>query len=99
MTQSHDPTSGANLPSDPLPPAVDWADPIQVRAWLDAARTTVDDLAALAREGSRRFKHRVLSRPERRRKTRETERALDSLFEAAFAGLPASPPERGDTGA
>ena len=98
MTQSHDPSSGANLPSNPLPPPVDWADPTQVRAWLDAARTTFDDLAALAREGSRRFKHRVLSRPERRRKTRETERALDSLFEAALAGLPASPPEQGDDG-
>src|SRR4051812_46510306 len=78
-------------PSPRSPHPVHWADPAQPRPWLDDARAPFDAPAAPAREGSRRFKHRVLSRPERRRHTRDAESTLLSLFDAAFAGLPLSP--------
>jgi hypothetical protein len=42
-----------------------------------------DDLAALAREGGRRLVHRVLSRSELRRQTREAERSLRGLLAQA----------------
>jgi hypothetical protein len=66
---------------------VRWSDPVDVNAWLGAVRASFDDLAALSWEGSVRAKHRVLSRAELRRQTREAERSLVSLFEAADAGL------------
>jgi len=102
-----DPSPPAHPPQEPegFPPSrrsilpVHWADPTEARAWLTAARATVDDLTALAREGSRRLKHHVLSRAERRRRTRETESALLALFEAALADLTASPPDQGERGA
>src|SRR5262249_40436560 len=59
---------------------VDWPDPAEARAWLDVAYANATDLAALAREGSRRLKRRVLSRAELRRQTRELERTLLALF-------------------
>jgi hypothetical protein len=85
----------AHLPWEPQgsPPSrrsfrpVRWADPADVRAWLSAARTGFADLAALAREGSRRLKHRTLSRAELRRQRRDAERSLLALFDAANAGL------------
>jgi hypothetical protein len=66
---------------------VRWADPADIRAWLDAAQLLFEELAALTREGSRRLKHRVMSRAELRRQRREAERALAALLEAAEAGL------------
>jgi hypothetical protein len=71
-----------------------WADPADVRAWLDQGLASVADLAAVAREGSRRLKRRVLSRAELRRQARAAERSLRVLFAAAAAGLPAV---KGDT--
>ena len=82
---------GSSPSSRSIPP-VHWADPTEARAWLNDARATVDDLAALAREGSRRLKHCVLSRAERRRRTREIETALLALFEAALAGIDTDAP-------
>ena len=76
---------------------VRWNDPEDVRSWLSSARTHVADLAAIAREGARRGKHRVLSRSERRRQARAAVHALRALFDAADAGL-LFPPSEGDRG-
>src|SRR4051812_21967178 len=90
-----DASPAAHTPQEPLgsPPSprsrrpLHWADPAQARAWLADARATAADLAAAAREGSRRRKRRVLSRAEIRRQAHDAERALLSLFDAAEAGL------------
>jgi hypothetical protein len=89
------PSPTAHIPQEPQgsPPSprsfrpVRWSDPADARAWLGAARASVADLAALAREGSRRGRHRVLSRAELRRQARDLERALLALFDRADAGL------------
>jgi hypothetical protein len=75
-----------------------WDDPEDARAWLARARIHVADLAALAREGARPSKHRVLSRSERSRQTRAAMQSLSMLFDAADAGLLFPPPRRGDRG-
>jgi hypothetical protein len=54
---------------------------------LSEVQLVVDDLAAAARDGSRRAKHRVLSRAERRRQARTAQLKLAALLEAAAAGL------------
>jgi len=55
-----------------------------------SGREAFGDVAALAREGTRRLKHHVLSRAERRRQLREVEDLILGLFEDAHAGLPAA---------
>ena len=85
MKSSHTPPPGANSP----PTSFDWTNPILLRAWLTAIRDAGDDLAALSWEGTRRVRGRVLSRYERRRRTREAEAALRGLITAAEAVLPA----------
>lgn len=72
-----------------------WADPADARAWLNQVRASFGDLAAAAREGSRRFKHRVLSRAELRRQRRAAERSLGALLDAAQAGLAGPEPVKG----
>jgi hypothetical protein len=74
-------------PSPRSVPPLRWADPAHARAWLSQVSLVVDDLAAAARDGSRRAKHRVLSRAERRRQARTAELKLAALLEAAAAGL------------
>jgi hypothetical protein len=74
-----------------------WDDRKDARVWLDRVRTRVDDLAAVAREGARQSKHRVLSRSERSRQASTAVRRLRTLFEAADAGLDALLP-RGEQG-
>ena len=76
-----------STPSSFLPSAFDWKDAAHVRTWLGAVREAADDLAALAREGGRRLQHRVLSRAELRRQTREAERSMRGLLAEAEAGL------------
>jgi hypothetical protein len=101
-----DPSSASHTPleppgSSPSPCSfrpLRWDDPEDARAWLASARTHIADLAALAREGARPSKHRVLSRSERGRQAHAAERALRTLFDAADAGLPLPPPPRGDQG-
>jgi hypothetical protein len=86
----------APLPQEPAgsPPSrrsfrpLRWADPADARAWLGEVRAVFEDLAASAREGSRRRKHRTLSRAELRRHARDAERTLAALLHAAEAGLP-----------
>jgi hypothetical protein len=96
---AHDPQEPPGSPPSPrsLRP-LRWADPLDARAWLDEVRTQVADLAALGREGSRRIKHRVLSRAERGRQVRTAMRLLDALLDAADAGLTSPPAEEGDQG-
>jgi hypothetical protein len=84
------------LPSPCLPRPVRWDEPEDVRAWLARARARVADLAALAREGCRHGKDRVLSRAERGRQTRAAEHSLRMLLDAAEAGLVSLPTRRGD---
>ena len=76
-------------PSRRSPCPLRWADPAAARVWLERTRSAVDDLAALAREGGRRRKNRVLARAELRWQTHDTERVLRALFDDADAGLPA----------
>jgi hypothetical protein len=86
-------------PSSFCPPRpLRWNDPKDGRAWLARARTHVADLAALAREGARPSKDRVLSRSERSRQTQAAVTALRLLFDAAEAGLLSPPPGRGERG-
>lgn len=68
-------------------PRVDWADPTHVRAWLGALRAAGDDLSALAREGTRRLRYRVLSRAEIRRQARAATRSLHGRLAEAEAAL------------
>jgi hypothetical protein len=89
------------LGSPPSPPsfrALRWDDREDGRAWLARARSHVADLAAVAREGARQSKHRVLSRSERSRQARAAVNALRELFDAAEAGLLFPSPPRGDRG-
>jgi hypothetical protein len=85
-------------PSPCSPRPLRWDDPDDARAWLASARSHVADLAALAREGCRRSKDRVLSRAERGRQTRAAEHALLLLLNAADAGLRIPPPPEGEQG-
>jgi hypothetical protein len=82
---SLEPTGSA--PSSLSPSPFTWTDAAHARTWLGAVRETADDLAALAHEGGRRLKHRVLARAELRRQTREAERSLHGLLAEAEAAL------------
>ena len=73
-------------------------DAADLHAWLTAARTTADDLVAAAREGTRRLKHRVLSRAELRRRVRVASAELTRLLDAATAGFDAPAGEGGHGG-
>ena len=78
-----------SFPSSPPSsfPLVDWSNPIDVRAWLGALRDAGDDLSALAREGTRRPRRRVLARAEIRRQARAATRSLHGLLAEAEAVL------------
>ncbi len=90
------PTRAAAPPEPPgSPPSTfsstfNFADTADAAEWLRLVRGNADDLIALAREGSRRLKHRVLSRAEIGRQTRDAERCMHGLLAEAEAGL-ASP--------
>jgi hypothetical protein len=76
-----------SAPSSSFPSAFNWQDLDHARAWLGAVREAAEDLAALAREGGRRLRRRVLSRAELRRQTREAEGSMRGLLAQAEAGL------------
>jgi hypothetical protein len=88
------PPSSSSSPSSPspsltsAPSAFLWPDALHTRAWLTTVRESANDLAALAREGSRRASHRVLARAELRRQTRVAARSLRTLLAQAEATLP-----------
>ncbi len=90
-----DPTCAAASPEPPgsppssfYPSAFHWQNADHARTWLLAVGEAADDLAALAREGGRRFSQRVLSRAELRRQTRDAERSMRGLLAEAEAALP-----------
>jgi len=64
-------------------PPVDFSNPADARAWLDALRAAMDDVVAAALDATRPFRARVLSRPLARRKVRQGERAIEALLTAA----------------
>ncbi len=75
--------------------AVCWDDAEDVRGWLSALRSEVDELLAAARDRLRKKRKRVLSRFEARRKVRAAERAIAQLLEAGEAGLKSPVPPEG----
>ena len=83
---ANDPMDSVPLPRSRGP--VRWNDPADARRWLARTREAVSDVVALAREGTRRLKHHVMSRAERRRQLREVEDLILGLFEDADAGIP-----------
>ena len=81
------PEPPGSTPSPFSPTAFDFKDAADAAEWLRLVRGNADDLIALAREGARRFKHRVLSRAEIRRQTEEAEHAMHNLLDVAEIGL------------
>jgi hypothetical protein len=67
--------------------AFDVKDAARAVAWLHLVRNDTDDLIALAREGARRPRHRVLARAEIRRQTREAALRVHGLLAEAEAAL------------
>ena len=88
MEASSNAPSGANKPAPSLfTLAFDVKDAAHALAWLELVRNDATDLIALAREGARRPKHRVLSRGEIRKQTKEAGRKLLGLLSEAEAAL------------
>ncbi len=80
----------APLPA-PGPLIGPWFQSVEgVRAFHEAARDALLDLAAAAREGARRPRKRVLSRAEIRRQARDGYAQLASLLDLAVAALAGS---------
>jgi len=71
------------LPEGPL----DLKNPEHMRRWLQAMSEVVSDLVCIAREGTRRLKHRVLSRAEMRRQMKEAEGSANGLLARAEEAL------------
>ena len=59
----------------------------QMRGWLKALRDAIDDGFAAGDDATRRFKKRVLSRAEARRKLCEAERSIEELLSLAERAL------------
>ena len=74
-------------PPSPFSSTFNFKDDADAAEWLRLVRGNADDLVALAREGVRRGKHRVLARAEVRRQTREAKRCMHGLLAEAEAGL------------
>jgi hypothetical protein len=85
MKSSHTTPSGAKSAAFSRP--IRLTDPDDVRAWLDAADLVAADLIALAREATRPFRQRLLSRPEMRRRVLDSSAELLRLLAAARGGL------------
>jgi hypothetical protein len=80
---ARDPVAAVLPPPSPL----DRGDPASIQRWLEAARTAVLDLVAVAREGARRPRKRVLSRGEMRRQARDAFAKSTSLLDLAADAL------------
>jgi hypothetical protein len=72
---------------DPAAASLDLADPAGVQRWLEASRASLLDLLAVAREGARRPRKRVLSRAEMRRQAREAYAQVTALLDLAAEGM------------
>ena len=82
------PTAAGTPPAaDPTPPPFQWSDPTAVPRWLEASRTALLDLLAVAREGARRPRKRVLSRAEMRRQARDAFAQVKAFLDLAAEGL------------
>jgi hypothetical protein len=77
MTTVPDPPQGGD------PPAFRLDDPALLRAWLAGLREQVLDAVAAGEDATRRFRRRVLSRAEARRKLRTAKRALLGMIDVA----------------
>ncbi len=64
-----------------------WDDPERVSAWLKELREQTDDALAAGEDATRRFRRRVLSRAEARRKLRAASASIDELFAMADRAL------------
>ena len=80
MKASHTTPSGAKSAAFSRP--IRFTDPDDVRAWLDAADIIAADVIALAREATRPFRQRLLSRPEMRRRVLDSSAELLRLLAA-----------------
>ena len=58
-----------------------------MREWLKALRDATDDAIAAGQDATRRFRKRVLSRAEARRKLRDAESSIESLLALAESAL------------
>ena len=99
MKQSRKPRQGASAPAPrsnpapptsaagPTPPPFQWSEPAAVPRWLDASRTALLDLLAVAREGARRPRKRVLSRAEMRPQARDAFAQATALLDLAAEAL------------
>jgi hypothetical protein len=72
--------------------ALIFADPAGPETWLVAARGSLLDLLAAAREGARSPRKRVLSRAEIRRQAREAFAGASALLDEAAEALRAAAP-------
>jgi hypothetical protein len=80
---ARDPAAPALSP----PPPFDPRDPASVDRWLEAARAALLDLVAVAREGARRPRKRVLSRGEMRRQARDAFAKATALVDLAAGAM------------
>ena len=80
------PPSAADPTPHQPPPPLD-RDPAAVQGWLEASRTALLDLLAVAREGARRPRKRVLSRSEMRRQARDAFAQVTALLDLAADAL------------
>ena len=64
-----------------------WDDPERVGVWLKTLREQIDNALAAGEDATRRFRRRVLSRAEARRKLHAANASIDELFEMAERAL------------
>jgi hypothetical protein len=64
-------------------PHLRWDDPEHLGAWLKVLREQIDNGLAAGEDATRRYRKRVLSRPEARRKLRAAGTMIDDLLAMA----------------
>ena len=67
--------------------SIRWDDPERVGAWLKDLREQIDDALAAGEDATRRFRRRVLSWAEARRKLRAANTGIDDLLAMAERAL------------
>jgi hypothetical protein len=82
----------SSAPAESAPALLVFGDPAGPDTWLVAARGSLLDLLAAAREGTRRPHKRVLSRAEIRRQAREAFAGASALLDEAAQALRAAAP-------
>jgi hypothetical protein len=92
LPSAADPAACDPLEPPGSPPSLIFSSPDGPDTWLVAARATLLDLLAAAREGARRPHKRVLSRAEIRRQAREAFAGVSALLDEAAGSLRAAAP-------